>query len=303
MKILIVCSINSGKISPFITEQVNALLKYGIEMDYFTIYQKGVRGYWKSHKPLLNKIKEFQPNIIHAHFGLSGMLANLQRKIPVVTTYHGCDINKLSLRVFSFFPLLFSRHNIFVSRKQVQKVRLIARRHSIIPCGVDFDIFYPISKQEARSELGWNESEKIILFSSEFSRKEKNAVLAQDALHLLPEYKLVELKNFSRHEVFLALNACDAGLLTSIREGSPMFIKELIACERPVVSTDVGDVSELINNTKGCNIVPFNAEKIAEALKQSVSFKKIEYPKEILSKIDNNKIAKRVLAIYQSIIH
>ena len=38
------------------------------------------------------------------------------------------------------------------------------------------------------------------------------------------------------------MNACDVALLTSIHEGSPQFIKEALACNRPIVSTDVGDV-------------------------------------------------------------
>ena len=93
MKILIVCSKNSGKIAPFILEQGESLLRLGVEVDYYPIVGKGFMGYWKSRKSFLHKIKTCQPDIIHAHYGLSGLLANSQRKIPVVTSYHGSDIN------------------------------------------------------------------------------------------------------------------------------------------------------------------------------------------------------------------
>lgn len=54
---------------------------------------KGINGYFKNLSAQ-KKIKEFHPDIIHAHYGLSGLFANLQRKVPVVTTYHGSDINE-----------------------------------------------------------------------------------------------------------------------------------------------------------------------------------------------------------------
>jgi hypothetical protein len=37
-------------------------------------------------------ILSFQPDLIHAHFGLSGLFANLQFLKPVVTTFHGSDV-------------------------------------------------------------------------------------------------------------------------------------------------------------------------------------------------------------------
>ena len=86
MKILILCSKNSGRIAPFITDQVEALQKAGVVCEYFTVEGKGVKGYLRNFIPMMRKIREFQPDIIHAHYGLSGLLANLQRKVPVVTT-------------------------------------------------------------------------------------------------------------------------------------------------------------------------------------------------------------------------
>ena len=135
LKLIIDCSKNSGRISPFVSEQVDALIKLGVRCEYFTIENKGWKGYLKSRNFLLNKIREFNPDLIHAHFGLSGLLANLQTKVPVITTFHGCDINKLSLRILSYFPLIFSKYCIFVSANQAAKVPFFKSKSSILPCG------------------------------------------------------------------------------------------------------------------------------------------------------------------------
>lgn len=152
MKILIVCSKNSGNIAPFISEQVNALNKNGVETDYFTIEQKGLVGYLKSRRALLKKIEAFHPEIIHAHYGLSGLLANLQRKIPVVTTYPGSDINNDKAFLFSRRSIRLSKHNIFVSQKNIEKAN-VKDKYSLIPCGVDTNLFFPKEKMEYRKQF------------------------------------------------------------------------------------------------------------------------------------------------------
>src|ERR1035437_3240977 len=118
MKVLIVCSGNAGYISPFVKEQANNLRKSGIEIDYFLIKGKGWIGYLFNYHAMIEKIKSYQPSIIHAHYGLSGMLAVMQRKIPVIVTFHGSDINSKGFeKGFSILAIKLSKHNIFVSKK------------------------------------------------------------------------------------------------------------------------------------------------------------------------------------------
>ena len=296
------CSKNSGGISPFVSEQADALTDAGMQVDIFTIIGKGLIGYLRNFKRLKKTIREFKPDVVHAHYGLTGLLANLQRKAPVVTTFHGCDINRLSLRLFSYIPLLFSKFNIFVSAAQVIKVKSVAGKHAVIPCGVDLNVFKPTSKVDARLQLGWETDKKYVLFSSNFDHPEKNAQLAKDALSLMPDITLVELKGFSREEVVLAMNAADVGLLTSFREGSPMFIKEMMACRRPVVSTNVGDVEEQLSGLKGCFIVPFDTCAVVNALNEAMAFESVEVDVERYQKIDNQYVASELIGIYSTII-
>ena len=93
MRILVVASYNKGYYAPFIIEQAKAIEDKGHKVVFFGIQGKGFLGYMFNYFKLKKVIKTFSPQIIHAHYGLSGLLANLQRKIPVVTTFHGSDIN------------------------------------------------------------------------------------------------------------------------------------------------------------------------------------------------------------------
>lgn len=302
IKLLVVCSKNSGRISPFVSDQVDALREAGVECEYFTIESKGWKGYLKSRKPFINKIRQFKPDLIHAHFGLSGLLANLQFNTPVVTTFHGCDINKLSLRLLSYYPLFMSGFCIFVSANQADKIPFFKSKSEVVPCGINFETFFPMNKYEAREKLGWDKHKKLILFSSKFNRPEKNATLAVEAMKLLPpDYELIELYGYSREEVNWVMNAVDVGLLTSFREGSPMFFKELMACGKPIVTTNVGDATEQLSGIEGCFIVPYDAEKISIAIENALQIEQVKYPAERLNKVNNKHIAEKLISIYSKL--
>ena len=57
MKVLIVCSETNGRIAPFITDQVDALINVGIEVAFFTISKPGIIGYLSALNPLKIKLK------------------------------------------------------------------------------------------------------------------------------------------------------------------------------------------------------------------------------------------------------
>jgi len=317
MRIVIVCSKNSGKIAPFIVEQAESLVQLGHEVEYFAIQGKGIKGYLKNYNLLRKKITEFKPDIIHAHYGLSGLLANLQRRIPVVTTYHGSDINNDKVFRLSKLSIQLSAFNVFVSERNMEKVQRLTRtqtplasplkkgrgRNILIPCGVDVDLFVPMKKDEARMKLGLDGDMKYVLFAGAFDNKVKNAALAQEAVSLLTDVQLLELKGYSRAEVVLLMNAVDAVLMTSFTEGSPQFIKEAMACNCPVVSVAVGDVPELIAATEGCFICSYEADDIAAKLQRVFDAGKRTHGREVINNrgLDLVTVGKRIEGIYFSL--
>jgi glycosyltransferase involved in cell wall biosynthesis len=303
MKILIVCSATNQQIAPFIQEQADSLKYFGEMVDFFLIKQKGIKGYLQALPKLKARIRDFKPDIIHAHYGLSGLLANLQRKIPVITTFHGSDINDPKVLRWSKWALWLSAHSIFVSQKTID-IANGRKRYSLLPCGIDTNIFYPVGKMEARQELGWDAKATYILFAGSQDNAIKNYSLAKKAVDLIEGTKLIELKDYNRNEVNLALNAADVALMTSFSEGSPQFIKEAMACNCPIVSTDVGDVKELIKDTNGCYITTLQVNSVVEQLQKSLNFAATEGRINGRSRLEttgltDKQIAARLIEIYK----
>lgn len=305
MKVLIVASYNRDKFSPFVLEQADALKNQAIEIDFFGIEGRGTIGYLRCRQGLLKKIKEYKPDIIHAHYGLSGLLANLQRKVPIITTYHGSDIHSGGiLLMLSKISMRLSSYNIFVSNKLYQLSKYKKKNLLVQSCGVELELFKVLSKKEARKQLKWDDDGKYILFAGAFDNAIKNPELAQQACFFLPECKLIELKGYSREDVNLLMNASDCLLMTSHREASPMVIKEAMLCGTPVVSVDVGDVADVIRGTDGCFIVEKNAAEIVHQLNNAINFssekgKTNGRDRIIKMGLDNKQVAKTIVEIYK----
>jgi len=305
MKVLIVFSDNSAngiEKYTFIKDQVDALAKAGCTVDFFGVQGKGILGYLKNGKALRNKIREFKPQIIHAHYGLCGLLANIQRKIPVVTTYHGSDINNKKVLKFSKIAIFLSKFNIFVSQKSID-IAKPKKNFALIPCGVDTELFKPMNKTECRAKFEFKEDEKLILFSSSFNNQVKNPTLAKEAAALLPNVRLIELKGYSRLQVRELMNACDVVLMTSLTEGSPQFIKEAMAVNCPIVSTDVGDVKQVVENVNNCCITTYDSNDVAEKIKKCIDNNNRTNGREILMQqnLDNKTVAEKIIEIYKKV--
>lgn len=302
MRILIICSATQNKISPFITEQAESLMNLGVEYDYFTIKSKGIKGYLKHLPSLKKKIRNYHPDLIHAHYGLSGLLANLQRKVPVITTYHGSDINNDNVFRLSKWAIRLSNHNIFVSQKNADKAK-VRKNWSLIPCGVDTNIFVPVEKKKARDKMGLSVSGKYVLFAGAFDNRVKNYPFAQKAIELLKtSVTLIELKGYQRKEVALLMSAVDVCLMTSFTEGSPQFIKEAMACNRPVVTANVGDVAEIIADTEGCYVLQKDIDTFVKAITNALKCERTKGRERIkYLGLDLDTVAHRLVDIYHNI--
>lgn len=302
MKILIICSHRyyapyTDFVAPFIYEQMQGLKQLGCDFRICFVKGGGLKSYLQAWRRMMRDIAEYQPDIIHAHYGLCCMIANLQRKVPVVSTFHGSDINNPKIRWISKIAVRRSQINIFVS----EKLRSIAgnpQRSIVIPCGVDVKEFYPMDKELCRTKLGMDLQKIYILFSKEFADRVKNYPLAKAAVEGLNcEAELLEFYGYSREQVPLLYNAIDCGLLTSFTEGSPQFVKEAIACGCPVVSTDVGDAAEVINGVKNSFISTYEVEDVVSKLRQAINIGHLKETKLDAKYIDVN-IVQSIYNIY-----
>lgn len=303
MKVLVVASDKGNHFAPFIEEQMQALQLVGVEIVRFGIKGKGVMGYLKSLPLLKATIRREQPDIIHAHYGLSGLLANMQRHVPVVTTYHGSDINVKKVLYLSRMAMRLSAWNIFVSQRNVD-IAKPKRQFTLIPCGVNLEDFPLMDKVDARKQLQLDENKKYVLFAGAFDNKVKAPTLAKATMTLLPEVELLELKGYSRQQVAMLFNAVDCLLMTSLSEGSPQVIKEAMACGCPIVSVDVGDVATLLRGVRHCYIADRRVQDILQKLQDALSFQgRTEGRKQVVGLgLTNDVVANRIISICSELV-
>ncbi|MEI6821268.1 MAG: glycosyltransferase family 4 protein [Bacteroidota bacterium] len=295
MKILFVLSGNSKyhqNMPAFIRSQADSLIEQGINLEIFQIKGKGIFGYLKNIHPLKRVLKSGKYDIIHAHYGFCGVISAIaRRKEKLVVSFMGESEFKLDpedlkrpallimMKLHKIFAKYYFDHIIFKSKNLSDFLPKLFYKSSIIPNGVNIDIFKPTNYVEARKHLNINNEEKIILWIGNQSRSVKGFNLAIEIIksitEILPNTKLLAIDNIPHSKLALYYNASDLFLLSSFSEGSPNVIKEALACNCPIVSTPVGDVLSIIQNTKGCYV--------------SESFNKLELVSLILKCLSNNE--------------
>ena len=303
MKVLFVCSGNKNNfISPIIQAQANSLIKVGIKVDIFPVTGKGILGYLGNMWKLNAAIRRDKYTIIHAHYGMSGILAFLLKKnTRLIVSLMGSEVyhSRLWLKVFRFFSIYCWDETIVKTRAMYKLLK--CKDAYIIPNGVNLDVFYPMCKEKARGILNFELEKPMILFPSNALRKEKNSSLAQSACKSL-DLNLIWLDNVPHEKVNLYYNAADIILMTSFFEGSPNAIKEAMAANRPIISTKVGDIEEYFNDTIGCFICDFNefdiSLKISHILKNLQNSEGLKRLLEL--KFDDMSIAEKIKHIYAS---
>ncbi|MEI8273668.1 MAG: glycosyltransferase family 4 protein [Paludibacter sp.] len=306
MKVLIVCSANSGRIMPFITEQGNKLVEFGCEVDYFTISSKGVGGYLSHLGKLKEQLRTQKYDLIHAHFGLSGALAVLQCNVPVVITFHNGETLTWKGNLISSLASLLSAYNIYVA-EHIYKLTFFKRpqKSLVLPCGINIAEMQLIPQDKARREMNLPEGKINIVFGGVFANLRKNVALAQAAITCTgrTDINLIELKGYTRNEVNALLCAADLMLLPTKSEGSPQIVKEAMACNCPIVATDVADIQVLMNNTEGTFITSFKPVDVADKIQQAIAFGKRTNGREFIHKYDNAVIVGEILELYKKVVN
>lgn len=306
MRILIVANHNPRHYTTFITEQVESVRQLGVEIDYYGVHGKGIMGYLSNLSSLKAKIHEYRPDLIHAHYGLSGLLANLQREVPVVTSYHGSDIHSGGQTLFfSKLATRLSAYNIFVSKRLLEQSGYNGPNKCIISCGIDMNTFHPIDRAVARKTLGWDPNGTYVFFGGAFDNLVKNSPLAKAAVAQIEGAQLMEMRGYTRKEVNLAMNAADCLLMTSHREGGPLVVKEAMACGTPVVAVRVGDAEETMKGVEGCYVALHDVKDVTSCLRQALSFQgKTKGRQRIIDLgLPMEQVAEQIINIYHIVLN
>lgn len=308
MKVLFICSYKQETvISPFVKSQAESLEKEGISVSFFLIKNKGLKGYLSTVFELRNYLKVNHFDIVHAHYSLSGFVASLAGSKKIVVSLMGSDVIKKNIwsRFIPVFNFLFRWKKVIVKSIEMEN-KINLRNAVVIPNGVDFNRFMPIEKQEAREALVWDNKEKIILFNGHKNNYIKNYSLAEEVVSLLDEkVRMIELKSIPYEKLYLYYNACDMLLSTSKWEGSPNVIKEAMACNTPIVATNVGDISYLFGVDSGNFCCDFNSVILSKKVNSILENQSCRYQnkgrKRLLElQLESHQIAKKIIDIYNS---
>ncbi|MBS4014228.1 MAG: glycosyltransferase [Bacteroidetes bacterium] len=293
----------AGEVSIIIHNQGHSLVSKGVAVSYYPISGSGFIGYIKSIKQLFNIRKSY--DIFHAHYSLTGFIVALAFCKPTVVSLMGSEVYshfaiKYLIRVFAKF--IWSK-TIVKSKKIKDELKI--KSCSVIPNGVDLGKFKPIERYVAQQKLGWDYNKKHILFASDPDRFEKNYPLAKSSIDLLSscDIEIHFIKNKPNEKLYLYYSACNVLLLTSLWEGSPNVIKEGMACNAQIVSTDVGDVKELFGYTYGLAIVDNSPKNIANALLKAISMNNRSEGRNRIVElgIDSSSIADSLIYEYNKI--
>ena len=274
---------------PFAIRQIRSMAaKYPLETEIFYLENRtSLRYLIEARKRLKARVKSFDADLVHAHYGsVNALFTALSVSKPFVITFHGSDLNKtpsdgliadFMARTFSNIAALFAKKTIVVSEKLRKKLWWRREYATVIPIGTDTAEFFPFSREKAVEIFpeGSKFEFPTIVFNA--NNPQINRLdLAQNAVKLLkrdfPKTLLFTLDgNVPPDKMPAVLNAADAVLLCSDSEGSPTIIKEAMACNVPIVSTDVGDVKERIAGVEESVLVEQNAEAICIGLKTVLS--------------------------------
>ncbi len=302
MQVLFISSGNTENgISPIVHNQGVSLMDLGHEVSFFTIKEKGIKGYLKHIFILRKFLKDKTYDIVHAHYSLSAIVASLAGVRPLVVSLMGSDVKGSPI-----FKYLIKTCNLLFWEKVIVKSEDMKEtcgitKTEILPNGVDFKKFKPFSRQEGLKVTGWDSSKKHILFAANPNRKEKNYELAKKAFDLLgiSGVELHTLTNIPNTHMPSYLNSSDVILLTSLWEGSPNVIKEAMACNCKIVSVDVGDVQKVIGKTRGCYVTNNVATEIAEKLKEALTLPDKTKGRIDIPYLEARNVAKQLTNIYR----
>lgn len=304
-----------SKTMSFSRRQMESVGKFGVEVQPFYLKSRTsptttIRELWR----LGREIGEFAPDIVHAHFGtMTAFVAAVASRKPLVITFHGSDLNpapgdfwlraKLA-RTLSHLAALRAARIICVSSQLSDRIAYHSGRVHIVPCGVNLKLFRPASRDECRAKLGWSIDEKVVLFNARTDPVGKRLGLAETAVALaqrqIPNLRLHVFRGSTPpDEMPLFYSAADCLLMTSDYEGSPMVVKEALACNLPVVSVDVGDVAERLQGIWPSRIVARNPDALGRALVEILNAERRSNGRDRMRDLSEESVADQVVSIYR----
>ncbi|MCU0611718.1 MAG: glycosyltransferase [Candidatus Eisenbacteria bacterium] len=329
MKVLAITNMYPTSATPragtFVEQQVDGLRREGVAVEVLHLDRagRGVLQYGTTWSRLREELDRVRPDVVHVMCGgvMGWQVSRAPCPCALVIAFCGTDLlgdrtGPPLLRMRAAVGVWCSRASVrradHVVVKSAQMMAHVPRHYpktqvSIIPNGVDLTRFRPMDRVACRQGLGWRSGcLHVVIAAHGPGDRNKRIPLAAAAVRLLADRGLdaeLHLMAKTPHpEVPVWLNAADVVVMTSHHEGSPNIVKEALACNRPVVSVDAGDVRERLEGIRGCFIADANAADIADKLVAVHAGPGQVEARDAMAQLSVERVAERLVGIYETAI-
>jgi teichuronic acid biosynthesis glycosyltransferase TuaC len=205
-------------------------------------------------------------DVVHAHFGLTAWPALAVPAHARALTLHGTDLRHPRTRLLTLAALPSIDLLAVVSAALADELPARAARCAeVLPCGVELERFHPLARAEVRAELGLDAEGRYALFAADPGRPEKRYDRAVE-LAAAAGAELLTLGGVEPARVPLFVNAANAVLVPSEREGFGLAVLEALACDVPVLATPVGVHEQALAGVPRTLCAPFELARWRAAL-------------------------------------
>jgi glycosyltransferase involved in cell wall biosynthesis len=287
----------------FVHDQVDALRRIdGVEIEVFSFEPGGGRTYARAASELYRHHRREQFDVVHAHYGLTAWPAFAARGKVRAVTLHGTDLVHPRARPVTLAALPFLDLVATVSDPLASKIPrwAVRGRRAVLPAGVDVSRFRPVPRLEARARLGLDPDKPCLLFPADPARPEKRHDRAQAVAGDVP---LLTLGQVDPAEVPVYMNAANAVLVPSEREGFGLAVLEALACDVPVLATPVGIHPTALDGIEGTYCGPFDVATWRAALEPhlATSDPRID-GRQRAERFSTDRMAAQVVAAWRSLL-
>jgi len=300
------------------------------------------------------KHNDLRYDLIHSHYWLSGWVGRRIQgwwNVPHITMFHtlgavknaiGVGEEEPELRIQTEQELVKNCNRVITATEKERQdlndyYNASSQIISVIPCGVNLNLFQPVDKSFARHRLGFNTNSNIVLFVGRVDplkgidklfvaisylrqRREVRLVVIGGDDYSQPEVKglmmlsrelqIEDLVTFAgavkQEDLPFYYSAADVCVIPSYYESFGLVALESLACETPIVSTRVGGIESIVVQGENGYIVTANtphilADMIAVLLtKQDTGSMTTDLTRGIVARFSWSNIAEAIVEEYRA---